>query len=285
MYVLREPEPMLREHIEHYWFVLDEAGEPVDLRVEVFVDARADLVFNFGAPYRREVIGGPSYELADSNFDAQRLVPIRIAQRGQVRVGGVRFHLGGVAAFTKARLAEFNGSTPRPDVVFGAGSEQLEAALRAERGPDAASALLDAFFLDLLGRNGSHPGWSHALRVMRSSDGLAPLADVAGSAGVSVRHLERLFARGLGFPPKTVARVLRFQHALRRLMSDPAVPLGELAATAGYFDQPHFIRDFWRFTGGVPRGYRGYYPPDAPTDFAPNVVVFVQDLPEPVAPA
>jgi hypothetical protein len=29
-------------------------------------------------------------------------------------------------------------------------------------------------------------------------------------------------------------------------------------------------------TGGLPRGYRGYYPPDGPSDFAPNVVVFVQ---------
>jgi AraC-like DNA-binding protein len=285
MYLLRRPDPALLEHIEHYWFVLDEAGEPVDLRVEVFVDARADLIFNFGAPYRREVIGGPVREIADSNFDAQRLVPIRIAQRGQVRVGGVRFHLGGVAAFTRVRLADFSGSTPRPEAVFGAGAQPLEHALSEERDPDVAAGLLDAFFIDLLEQHGPHTGWANALSVMRSSDGLAPLAEVADAASVSVRHLERLFARGLGFPPKTVARVLRFQHALRRLMGDPAVPLGELVATAGYFDQPHFIRDFWRFTGGVPRGYRGYYPPDAATDFAPNVVVFVQDLPAPVAPA
>jgi AraC-like DNA-binding protein len=236
---------MLQAHIEHYWFVLDEAGEPVDLRVEVFVDARADLIFNFEAPYRREVIGGPAEELADSNFDAQRLVPIRIEQRGQVRVGGVRFQLGGVAAFTKVHLAEFTGLTPRPGAVFGVGSEALEAALRHKRDPDAATELLDAFFLELLEHHGPHPAWAPALGVMRSSDGLAPLAEVADAAGVSVRHLERLFARGLGLPPKTVARVLRFQHALRRLMGDPAVPLGELAATAGYFDQPHFIREFW----------------------------------------
>lgn len=31
-------------------------------------------------------------------------------------------------------------------------------------------------------------------------------------------------------------------------------------------------------TGGVPRGYRGYFPAEVPTDFAPNVVVFVQDV-------
>lgn len=48
MYILRRPAAQLRDFIEHYWFVLDVAGESVDLRVEVFVDARADLIFNFG---------------------------------------------------------------------------------------------------------------------------------------------------------------------------------------------------------------------------------------------
>jgi hypothetical protein len=60
-------------------------------------------------------------------------------------------------------------------------------------------------------------------------------------------------------------------------MADPGVAFGEVAADAGYYDQAHFIRDFREFTGGVPRGYRGYFPPDGPADFAPNVVVFVQD--------
>jgi hypothetical protein len=66
-------------------------------------------------------------------------------------------------------------------------------------------------------------------------------------------------------------------------MADPGVSLGEVAADAGFYDQAHFIRDFRVFSGGVPRGYRGYYPVQGPADFAPNVVVFVQD--ESAAPA
>jgi AraC-like DNA-binding protein len=268
----------LRNHIEHYWFVLDAPGERVDLRVEVFVDARADLVFNFGAPYRREVIGGGSTEIAASNFDAQRLVPIRIEQHGRVRVTGVRFHLGGVGAFTPAELSTWSGSTPDPGEVF-AGARRLEEDLGAERDPDAAAALLDQFFLEQLAAHGPNGHFDRALAVLRTSDGRAPFSEVAGAAELSPRHVERLFARGLGFPPKTVARVLRFQLALRGLMKNPDESLGALAAATGYFDQAHFVRDFKQFTGGIPRGYRGYYPPAAPTDFAPNVVVFVQDAP------
>lgn len=277
MYILRQPAAELRDHIEHYWFVLDAAGESVDLRVEVFVDVRADLIFNFGAPYRREVIGAAATEIAASNLDAQRLVPIRIEQHGLVRVSGVRFHLGGVGPFTAADLSAWSGMTPDPGEVFGVGAHRLEADLRAERDPDSAAALLDDFFLEQLAAQGPNDGFERALSVLRASDGRAPFSEVASAAGMSPRHVERLFARELGFPPKTVARVLRFQLALRGLMQKPDEPLGALAAAAGYFDQAHFVRDFKQFTGGVPRGYRGYYPPAAPTDFAPNVVVFVQD--------
>jgi AraC-like DNA-binding protein len=249
----------------------------VDLRVEVFVDARADLIFNFGAPYRREVIGRSATEIAASNFDAQRLVPIRIEQHGRVRVSGVRFHLGGVGPFTSTPLAPSSGSALPPAMLFGPGTERLEGELRDERDPDAAAALLDAFFLERLARGGPNRTFVRALDALRASDGQAASAELAEGAEVSRRHLERLFARELGFPPKTVGRVMRFQRALKSLMTTPDEPLSALASATGYFDQAHFIRDFKQFTGGIPRGYRGYYPPAGPTDFAPNVVVFVQD--------
>jgi AraC-like DNA-binding protein len=275
MYVLRQPAEALRPYIEHYWFVRQEPGEVVDLRVEVFVDARADLVFNFEAPYRRETIGGPTVELAESNLDAQRLVPIRILQRGSVRIAGVRFHLGGLAPFARDPLALVTDLTPEPAAVLGPAVLDLEAALSDDPGPDAAAALLDAFFLER--RAPVQAAFARALATLTADGGRASVADLADAAGVTERQLERLFARHLGIPPKTVGRIVRFQGALRSLMADPGCPLGELAATAGYYDQAHFIRDFRLFSGGVPRGYRGYYPAEAPADFAPNVVVFVQD--------
>ncbi len=249
----------------------------------MFVDARADLIFNFDAPYRREVIGGATTELADSNLDAQRLVPIRILQHGAVHIVGVRFHLGGLAPFTRDRLDAWSGQTPAPELVFGDAVLQLESSLRASSDIESSAALLDAFFLSRLRLNATQGTFDRTLAALVAGHGRTPVSELAAVAGTSPRQVERIFARGLGFPPKTVGRVLRFQHALRRLMADPGVSLGEVAAGAGFYDQAHFIRDFREFSGGVPRGYRGYYPPQGPADFAPNVVVFVQD--EDAAPA
>ncbi|MGC5225289.1 helix-turn-helix domain-containing protein [Micromonospora sp. DT81.3] len=162
-------------------------------------------------------------------------------------------------------------------MVFGEKTRELESALRAEPGLQASARLLDGFLLGELRLDEAQATFERALSALVADDGRVSVSEIAEAATSSPRQIERLFARGLGFPPKTVGRVLRFQHALRQLMTDPGIPLAEVAADAGYFDQAHFVRDFRLFSGGVPRGYRGYYPPQVPADFAPNVVVFVQD--------
>jgi len=250
---------------------------PVDLRVDVFVDGRADLVFNFGAPYLRMRHGEAAQEYAGSNLDAQRLAPIRISQRGQVRTAGARFHLGGLGAYVRTSLQPWTDRTPAPSEVFGADALATAAALERTRDIDDQARLLDAFFAAHAAVDARYETFDRALRVLTATDGRASVDEVATTVGVSSRQVDRLFAHHLGIPPKTVGRILRFQSALRALMRDPGCSLAEVAAAAGYFDQAHFIKDFKRMTGGVPRGYRGYYPPAGPSDFAPNVVAFLQD--------
>jgi transcriptional regulator GlxA family with amidase domain len=174
-------------------------------------------------------------------------------------------------------LRTFTNATPPPSSVLGEDAIALEDAVRAEREPPAQAELFDRFFRSHLVRDAAHARFAQALDHLARSDGNATVEDLANVAGVTTRQVDRLFARWLGIPPKTAGRVLRVQRALRALMRDPGRALAEIAADAGYFDQAHFVKDFRRMTGGVPRGYRGYYPPDAPTDFAPNVVVFLQD--------
>lgn len=277
MYQLRAPAAPLRPFIEHYWFVAPHGDEPVDLRVEVFVDARADLVFNFGAPNTREVLGEAPRRIRRSTLDAQRRHPLRITQRGDVRICGARFLLGGLAPFAKVSLRAFTDATPAPSAVFGDDAQRLEAALEREPDLDARALLLDGFFLRALVDDPSRRRFAQAVEHLTASGGAAPILEVAEVADVSLRHLDRHFAQHLGISPKFVARVLRFQSALRALMRDPGCALADVAAAWGYFDQAHFVKDFKRFSGGAPRGYRGYFPTSAPTDFAPNVVSFLQD--------
>ena len=278
MYKLAVPHADLLPSIEHYWAVSVNAGEVVDLTVNVYVDARADLVFNFGEPYLRGVIGRNPVIYSASNLDAQRDMPITITQRGDVACIGVRFRTGGIAPFVRMPMSRYTNRTPGIAEVFGDEARLVDESLRERHADlDAQKALLDAFFLSRMQLDPTFIAFNDAKAKIEQDGGLRPVEETSRDSGISPRNLGRLFGRYLGFSPKHFARIVRFQKAMRLLMKDAQASLGDVSAECGYFDQSHFIKDFRRFTGGVPRGYKGYYPPAGPEDFAPNVVRFLQD--------
>lgn len=106
-----------------------------------------------------------------------------------------------------------------------------------------------------------HPEWSpnpvleRALRMVDGNPGLR-IAEVARAVGVSGKTLIDLFTIHCGITPKRYAEVARLHRFVNAIPSRPPIPAwAELAAETGYYDQPHFIHTFARFTGQTPRRY------------------------------
>ena len=72
---------------------------------------------------------------------------------------------------------------------------------------------------------------------------------------MSHRQLSRLFRERLGFGPKPLVRLGRFQRALRALEGPGRHSMAAVAARAGYYDQAHLSRDFRLFAGIAPARY------------------------------
>ncbi len=81
------------------------------------------------------------------------------------------------------------------------------------------------------------------------------LATVAAMVGVHPVHLARTFRRTYDTTFAGYVRERRVDYAREQLMSS-AVPLGEIALSAGFCDQSHFCRSFRRATGFSPQQYR-----------------------------
>lgn len=278
MYRLSQPASDLAPFIESYWHVDATPEVPFALTVDVFVDGRADLVFNFGVGYHRSVPGSPPRLLRQGNLDAQRLTPIRIEQRGALQIVGARFRAGGLMPFVQHSLHRWTGAVVGLVEAFGPAVGPLDAALRDRAGDAAAQAtLLDAWFIERLSMSpAKHAAFDMVQRVT-ASQGSVRVEDLARDAGLSFRTVDRLFRRHVGFAPKTWAQIVRFQRALERLKVDPGCTLSQVAAELGYYDQSHLAREYRRFSGNTPGRHAGFFPGDAPADFAPNVVRFVQD--------
>src|SRR5262249_22535471 len=115
-----------------------------------------------------------------------------------------------------------------------------------------------------------------AWRALVATDGRIALGSLAAGLNCSHRTLIARFRATVGFPPKTIARLLRFNrpvHSIDRFSrpradepagkpyitikqpDDPlvrAVQWADLAADCGYVDQAHFIKEFREFAGITP---------------------------------
>jgi AraC-like DNA-binding protein len=82
----------------------------------------------------------------------------------------------------------------------------------------------------------------------------ASVAEVAHTVGFSERELRRRFHTSVGYGPKTLQRVLRFQRVLAALAPghESSETLARLAASAGYSDQAHMSRDTRELSGLTP---------------------------------
>ncbi|MFE3199486.1 helix-turn-helix domain-containing protein [Embleya sp. NPDC059237] len=92
--------------------------------------------------------------------------------------------------------------------------------------------------------------------LLTASAGRIDVTTLAREIGWSRRRLGARFRETVGLPPKKVARVLRFRHAIALLEGTPR-SWAEVAAEAGYYDQAHFNRDFKVLAGCTPGAHLG----------------------------
>ena len=137
--------------------------------------------------------------------------------------------------------------------VLGAGIRRLADQLRETPTQRQQFALLDAYLLQRA-QDGPEPApevaW--AWRRLTATGGKLPIHRLAAEVGWSHKHLITRFRQQVGLPPKTAARLVRFDAVWRRLSIDPPARWDEVAVECGYADQPHLIRDFRQFTGVSP---------------------------------
>jgi AraC-like DNA-binding protein len=91
-----------------------------------------------------------------------------------------------------------------------------------------------------------------AWQQLAATRGRARIGSLTSELGWSRQRLIHGFREQVGMPPKTVARILRFQRAVRILKAGRQVRWTELALDCGYYDQAHMIREFGEFAGRTP---------------------------------
>jgi AraC-like DNA-binding protein len=215
--------------------------------------------------------GGPAWVVPDGVLDLVASGPeLHVAgpdtrpwpvQRhpGAVAVG-VRFHPGAAPALLGPPASALRDLRVGPDDLWGRAGREL-----AERVGEAATpaARLEAMLDGLAARVGDaaepDPVVAAAVAWLEGDPAAAGRVGALGPAvGLGERQLRRRFLDGVGYGPKTLARVLRFQRLLALLTDDRAErpSLAEVAVLAGYADQAHMTAECTRLSGRSPAAVR-----------------------------
>jgi AraC-like DNA-binding protein len=218
----------------------------------VLPDGRPELIIHLGQPFERLTADGMAEAQPAIMFAGQLPGQLLLRPCGHVAVLGVRFHPHGAAAILEPPQHEMAGVPSALDSV----SVPLASALNAVRDFDDANeamAFVQAVLIRAVDPSRIDRRIAFAVATIGRTSGQVSVETLANATGVTRRHLERRFLETVGVSPKRLARLARFQRALRMLhRSDSPCGGTETAVECGYADQAHFIRDFRLLAGCSP---------------------------------
>jgi AraC-like DNA-binding protein len=139
--------------------------------------------------------------------------------------------------------------------LFGVAGWRLAERLHDLSGWDRRFDAIEAFLLERAA-DGPRPSPAVAwtLARLRATAGRARIESLAAELGCSRRYIHASFREQVGIPPKTLARLLRFEDVCHRIDDEPA-RWADIAHNAGYCDQSHLNRDFRELAGTTPTDF------------------------------
>jgi len=233
------PPPALRGAVACLWTSLtldqpaddnqhDQAGQPG----LVLPDGCSDLIWEQGVGC---YIAGP-----DTG-------PARPMTKAGTVIVGVRFRPCAGGRVLKTPLSEITNQRVALADLLPPAARRLPATLDPAQAAERVLAVTGA----LAAEGAPDRAMTRAATLLR--DPAARADAVAAEVGLSARQFRRRCQADLGYGPKTLQRVLRFQRFVRLLDAAPAPPdLAAVAAQAGYADQAHLTRECSDLSGLTP---------------------------------
>ena len=276
----RPADPRLRAYVHGY--VASSSNLRIPVQERHVPSTEVPLLLNFGAPHRRlDAVGSGEWTARDGVW------VVGLHNRHQLtRAVGERHFM--VVRFTPMGAHLFLGLPMHLIANEAVDLELIDPVLArvlVSRIGVAGSwtdrfAAMESLIAERVLRRDIPATIGFAWRRLVATDGRIALGALATEMGCSHRTLIARFRTCVGFPPKTIARLLRFNRAVRsldglsrtranELVSKPyietkqpedpcvdAIQWADLAADCGYVDQAHLIKDFREFTGMTPNAFR-----------------------------
>jgi AraC-like DNA-binding protein len=164
---------------------------------------------------------------------------------------GIRFRPGASVGVVGMPASELVDQTVDLPDVWGDRADRLADELgSADSSTVLASLLMGAVHRASMGTAGPDPVAQLIVQTLRQN-ALQP-ADFGQLVGLSERQVRRRCVAAIGYGPKTLQRIARFQRFLAMVHNEVDERLADLAVDHGYADQAHLTSESRRLTGLPP---------------------------------
>ena len=243
----RDAPPALRPYVEWFWAVSWDLGDGERYVQELVPYLAVNLSIRHGdGPH----INGPCRRRTERVLEGQGSVVAAL-----FTPAGFRPIVGGDQRRFVDRIV------PGADEL-GAVADAWREADGALEGDDVAARfdLLADVLVDLVAERAVEPDPTTALvneaaRRIRTDPSITRVDQLATTANIGVRQLQRLFAEHVGVGPKLLIQRHRLQESAERVARGEAVRWADVAQQLGFADQAHLTRAFTATIGVPPERY------------------------------
>ena len=166
----------------------------------------------------------------------------------------ILFKEAGAKAFFKEPLHElFEESVSLDNFIPQEKTAIMEELLAEAKTNSQKIAIAEQFLLSRLYDYKPDKLITAAIAIIQSKKGIIKIKELADTLYISQDAFEKRFRKIIGSSPKQFCYVVRIKSIIDQKQHNQN--LIDLAFDAGYFDQPHFNKDFKLFTGQTPSDF------------------------------
>ena len=185
----------------------------------------------------------------------QHNIPHDILVKGNIHKIIIRFNPYGLYLFTGISQDKLLNRVLEAEYIFGNAIHRLEDDLHSCRNSDGLKETLHSFFINKMPvRDDLHFVEEQVVRFLVNHID-EPIAQLVKKTGYSSKHLIHFFRTYTGLTPKGFQQVIQFANGIQQISLLPTHHLSRFDLDTTYFDQPHFTRQFKRFSGFSPSEY------------------------------
>lgn len=230
------PSRAMEPFIEHFW-IQQTPSNPVGRTWRIIPDANPYLIFSVSSEdsriYGRCALIGPRSRFAD------------VTMANRILTCGARLRPGALPLLTHFPASDFTDRSVLVEDVFGRQGKRMIEQLGELRSPIAAISVISDFLSQK---------WGHHRVASLPRGTYTRVEEMASQTSLPIRTLRARLMQHVGLSPKRVIRIERLQRALVSSQGR-SVAWADIAASSGYADQAHMIREFHDLLGESPTAW------------------------------